>query len=281
MSTVHNPTNFNPADYEVVDYLDNRRPEYCGQTVEAYRAIVEFWESDMARVLGADWRKVAHRCVHCGNTNVRYITAVRHIPTAAIVVFGADCTERLHFEDRHAFKLAILKSAAAARAESAKRHEQVEAFVAARPELAEARTRLTDPVHARNLFAHDVFRKLAIYGSISDRQIEAVLASMRRDVEITAQRAAEAAEVKGEAPNGRVDVEGVVLMVKEYETGHPFETVHKMLLKTANNARVFCTVPAAALGRVERGASVKVRATWTRKPTDPSFATGSRPHLLA
>ena len=33
--TVHNPTNFEPSDYEVVDYLDNKPPVYYGQGIAA------------------------------------------------------------------------------------------------------------------------------------------------------------------------------------------------------------------------------------------------------
>ena len=113
--TVHNPTHFEPSDYEVQDYLDNRRPAYYGEGTEVYEATVKFWEADMERVLGTDWRKKSHSCIHCGNTNVRWITAVSHAPTGDTVVFGSDCTARLGFADKHQFKLALLQSRDAAR----------------------------------------------------------------------------------------------------------------------------------------------------------------------
>jgi hypothetical protein len=269
MATIHNPTNFNPADYNVEDYLDNRRPEYMGQDLETWKEEIAFWEADMARALGADWRKKSHRCVHCGNGSVRYITAVLHIPTNDVVVFGADCTARLGFADRKQFKLAQIKAKAEAGHARMKVWQAREAFVDARPALKAAIAQAATPAHAKNTFVKDVIGKLNTYGSLSDKQVAAVIASLARDV----QKATEPAEVKGDAPTGRTTVTGLVVAVKTYESA--YGCTDKMTVKLANNARVWVTVPASAA--VDKWDTVTVTATWTASDTDKSFAFGKRP----
>lgn len=95
MSTAHNPVNFNPADYDVVDYIDNKRPVFLGIYAEnfaaalsAYEEEVKAWEADNARLFGADWRGKIHRCIHCGNGNVRWIVALVALLVAALLGRG-------------------------------------------------------------------------------------------------------------------------------------------------------------------------------------------------
>jgi hypothetical protein len=277
MSTIHNPTNFNPADYDVIDYLDNRRPEYfLGMPVEAYKAVLADWEADMARVLGGDWRKKAHRCVHCGQTNVRWITAVLHVPTNETLVFGCDCTARLEFPDKHSFKLALLKSRAEKQTESLKVFRKREAFFQVNPLVLEAYNAKGYEVHSRNTFVQDVFAKLDKYGDLSVNQVSAVLKSMQRDVEYAAKRAVEALEPKVDAPTGRVDVAGVILGLK-WQTSDFGEQL-KMTVKLDTGARVWVSAPGKY--SLEVGDTVQFRATFEPSKDDKSFAFGTRPYMI-
>ena len=276
-ATGHNPTNFEPRDYEVWDYLDNHRPQYwLGMPVEAYREEVKAWEADMERALGPDWRKLSHRCVHCGNGSIRWISVVYHFPTKTKVVFGSDCTRRLGFTDKHAFKLAQIQARAEARKVRFTIYAKRAEFLTAHPELKAMSDELADPVHAKNTFAHDVFSKLDKYGDLSDKQVASVVASMKRDHEFAARKAAEAAEVKGDAPSGRCEVSGVVLSVQERETGFGFSL--KMLVKLDNNSKVWVTAPRKE--DIARGDRLTVRATWEVSNTDRSFAFGARPYIV-
>lgn len=277
MSTVHNPTHFNPADYEVEDYLDNKRPQYYGQSIPMWELEIKDWEADMARTFGADWRAKIHHCVHCGNGNVRWITAVRHTPTGDVVVFGSDCTERLAFPNTVAFKLALLKSRAEATTERFKIWNLREKFLADHPDFKDAIASIDEPVHAKNAFAKDVIAKLGQYGSLSDKQMTAVVASLKRDAEYEARKAVEATEVKGDAPTGRVAVTGVVLSLKEQESQYGFTT--KMLVKLTNNSRVWLTAPSKAT--IERGDTITIKATWEPSKDDKSFGFGKRPTLVS
>jgi len=274
--TVHNPTHFEPAHYEVLDYLDNERPEYFGQDVETWRQEIAWWEADMARTFGPLWQGKIHHCVHCGNGNVRWITAVQHQPSGEVVVFGADCTERLGFTNRQAWKLAQLKSKAEAGHGRMKVWKARERFLEANPALVAVIAQAKTPAHAGNTFVADVLAKLDRYGNLSDAQVAAVVKSLARDLETAARKAAEALEVKGEAPEGRQTVTGVVLTTKGQESDFGF--VLKMLLKLANNSKVWLTVPAGA--DVKRGDVVTVKATFEVSRDDKSFAFGKRPYLV-
>lgn len=276
-ATAHNPTNFDPAHYEVEDYLDNKRPAFFGQDIEAYKEEVLWWEREMERALGAQWRAKCHRCVHCGNGNIRWITAVRHQPTGDVVVFGSDCTARLQFPDKVTFKLAQLQARDAARKVRVKAYLKRQAFVEANPAVAAALVAIERPEHAGNHFVKDVLSKLDRYGDLSEKQVAAITASLARDLTRAAQQAAEALEVKGDAPSGRVDVTGTVLSVQDRETD--FGTVTKLLIKLDNNAKVWVTAPSSEA--IERNDRVTIRATWTPSQDDKSFAFGSRPHLVS
>jgi hypothetical protein len=268
-STVHNPTNFNPADYEVITYLDNKQPEYYGQDMADYTAEVAAWRAEMVDVLGANWHSKVHHCVHCGNGNVRWITATQHIPTGERVVFGADCTARLGFADRQAFQLAQLKARAEAGHARMKVWAARSAYLAAHVDVAAAVEQAKSPVHAKNFFVHDVIAKLNQYGSLSERQASAVIASIARDVAAAQQ----VVEPKGDAPTGRVTVSGVILSVKRHESD--WGVSMKMTLKLDNGSRVWMTMPSGAAA--DRGDRITVTATFEQSQDDKSFAFGKRP----
>ena len=277
IATAHNPTHFEPADYVVENYLDNKRPEYCGGPVEEYAREVAFWEEDMRVALGDDWRAKSHRCVHCGNGSVRWITSVRHLPTNDVVVFGAICTDRLGFANKVAFKLAQLQARAEARKVRFTIWTKRQEFLAANPAIAEALVKINEPAHSKNTFVKDVLSKLDQYGDLTVNQVNAVIKSLARDVEYAARQAAEASEPKGPAPSGRVTVTGQVLSTKLQESD--FGAVLKMLVKLENNSKVWVSVPSRET--VERGDKVTFKATFEVSKDDPSFAFGSRPHLVS
>lgn len=272
--TVHNPTNFDPAQYEVLDYLDGKRPTYFGQGIEAFAEDVKFWEADMVRTFGAAWRtKNVTKCVHCGHNPLRWLTVVKHVPTGDVVVFGADCTKRLEFIDQKTFKLAQLQARDAANKVRIKVWNARERFLQANPVFAAAVANYT----GTNSFVKDVVAKLGTYGSLSERQVNAVLAAIARDANVAAQKAVEATEVKGEAPVGRTTVTGTVLSTKDVEG--IYGTTTKMLLKLENNSRCWLTVPSKAT--IKRGDTLTVTATFEASKDDKSFSFGKRPHLVS
>lgn len=274
--TVHNPTNFEPSDYDQLGVYDNKRPAYYGQPIAFYEAEVAAWKAELEDVFGPDWIKKIHHCAHCGNGRVRWITATIHNPTGERVVFGSDCTERLGFDNKFAFKLAQLKSKAEAGHAKLKIWNKRVKFLEANPDFAAAVEQAKGELHKSNSFVQDVISKLNQYGSLSERQVAAVIKSLARDVENVSRKAAEAAEVKGDAPEGRVTVTGVILSTKDVESVYGW--TRKMLVKLENNSRVWVTVPSKA--GAEKGDTITFTATFTVSKDDKSFAFGSRPTLV-
>jgi hypothetical protein len=286
-TNIHSVANFDPSEYEIEEYLDNQRPRYCGGPVAGWAAEVENWENTMASYF-PHWKAAnlfpeqnIHKCRHCGNTNVRYIVAVWHSPSARNVVFGSDCVAHLGFAGRDDFKASRVR----ARAEQGNARMRVfklrEEFLAANPAVLDAITAAADPVHANNAFVRDVLSKLNRYGSLSENQVNAFVKSLARDRDnelVKAHRAeAEAARraTATPAPNGRVTVQGEVVSVKDYDG--QFGICWKMLVLLDTGSKVFVSVPGGIDQTTLRGRKVRFTASFTPSATDPLFAIGKRP----
>lgn len=139
-------------------------------------------------------------------------------------------------------------------------------WVEANPDAGDLVARAAD---SKNSFVRDVVGKLKYYGSISEKQKSAVLQAMQRDTD----RANAPKEVVGDAPTGRVEIEGVIVCTKVKETD--FGSTLKMLVKLDNGATVWCSVPNSLHDDVDQ--AVK------KLHGDNGFAFGKRPcaHLIA
>lgn len=280
MSTIHNPSQFKPEDYAVVDYFDNKPPEYhFGMTIEQFRLLREDFERDLLFLFP---ERQCHKCVHCGNGNIRYVVAVDHAPTGARVCFGCDCVARLGFTNQNDFKLAQIKSRAEAGHARMKIHALRTEFLATRPELAAVVEQRNVNRENFSLFVNDVLAKLDQYGSLSERQVECVFQSIKRDAEWATRRQAEKESPPvTAAPEGRVAVEGIVLSVKSQP--NPFNyyggETYKMLLKLSCGNKVWLSIPSSQNVNI-KGASVKVTATFERSKDDQHFAFGKRPSKM-
>lgn len=280
----HGVVGFDPAAYTVLDYADNRRPQYYGQGIEAYREEVAEWQRYFESYLGADWVRKIHRCNHCGNGRIRYVTIVEHADGERMI-FGADCTAHLDFAGADAFKLARLQKRAAANRETMRQYQLRQKFEQDHPEVAglveryRAGSQDANGMHYRNGFAGDVVMKFQRYGTLSDRQIEALRASLDRDAEMHAKREADRTRERGPAPSGRCDMVCTVLSVQKRDTD--FGIQHKLLVEFENGARGWVTAPSRFLDeQLGRDSRVTLRANWTPSKDDPSFAFGNRPHLV-
>jgi hypothetical protein len=263
---IHSTVNFNPAEYEVVDYLDNQRPRYYGQPIEALQAEIEYWKQSIrqyfptcACVTEGNVRQLPehniHKCRHCGQTNVRYICAVKHLPTGQFVVFGDVCVEHLGFANFQEFRAAQVRARAAQGNANLRAYRKRLAFLDANPAFKAVVERwdaiLADPVHRNNSFIRDIVAKFNQYGELSPRQLECLLQSIQRDID-GARRREEAARHQAAlvasgvtAPTGRVTVEGKVISVKLHEGAYGSQW--KMVVVLTSGAKVYSTVPSALL----------------------------------
>lgn len=102
MSTIHNPSQFKPEDYVVVDYIDSREPENISATYKhaigegnqgarqaCYAEIKAFYDL-CERYFG--YRSAPCKCEHCGSY-ARYFGVALHKPTNKHVAIGHICTD--------------------------------------------------------------------------------------------------------------------------------------------------------------------------------------------
>jgi len=304
--SIHNEANFRPEEYEVLDYLDNQPPrwmDFCppymfGAPTGVYQATIDTarqafeaaqsrWNAEMDRYFPHrhNSQPSIKKCTHCGNTQVRYIIAVRHKPTGQNVVFGDVCVERLGFANYEAFKAAQVRARAAQGNANLAVFRKREEFLTAHPEFAALISNVAEmshPDHARNGFAADIIAKFNKYGGLSDRQVDSFIKSIARDHEYAARRAAEAQIPRGQVPSGRVEVMGELIKVKYFDPQVDGRSGAKMTLKLDNNSRVYVTMPSSYDAQAYPvGSWVKLKATIQPSRNDASFGFGKRPTLIS
>lgn len=296
----HSVANFRPEEYEVLDYLDNQRPRYVGQSIEGWEAEIRMWKEHIRRyfptaacVTTGNVQQLPehniHKCRHCGQTNVRYIVAVRHTPTGTNLVFGDICVEHLGFPNYSAFRAAQNRARAAQGNANLRAYRQRMEFLETHPALKAVfeTGEVTNPVHERNTFVKDIIAKFNKYGVLSERQVECFLNSLQRDHDFVQRRAQlqredELARLTATpAAAGRQTVEGKIISVKNMDAAFGgFRW--KMLVRLTTGSKVWCSIPSNLVRETAnpqelREKCIRFSVTLTPKPEDPLFAWGSRP----
>ena len=276
MSTIHNPSNFQPEDYTILDYLDNQRPEYVfGMHPDQYHAEVAAWRSDWQQY----FQQPQHRCFHCGNGNVRYCVIARHIPSGDLVVFGVTCVERLRFADHDEFKADQVRKAAAAARFRHKVAAKATQFIDARPALKKVVEQiLNDEAQQDNGFAQDVVSKLFQYGDLSDRQIECLLESPQKHLDWK-KRDAERKELEKNIPewkSGVLRVTGEV--VKRKTVDGYYGRVRKALIVLEDGRK--CWGTSSTRFPVDLQVKFSFTAEFEVSKDDPKFAYYKRPKQI-
>jgi hypothetical protein len=249
---IHRPAEFDPADYRVIDYVDNRRPSLDGwvaitpQVAAAYERAVAAWEQRIFahfpdwQTGGGDHTSI-FQCNHCGHPGIRYVAVVEHVPTGARLAFGEICADRCELSGRDAFKKKYARDAAAIAQKQFERELARAKFDAENPEAVEFLMSLNTDYDSREPdFLLDVRRKLVKDGTLSPAQVAAVLKfKVKRDE----QQAKRDAEPKPEGPvvEGRRQVTGEIISTKWQESD--FGGSLKMLVREADGNKVWGTVP--------------------------------------
>jgi hypothetical protein len=276
MSTIHNPVNFDPTQYVIVDYFDNKPPEYVlGMDLEVWQRWREAHRREM-EALFLSKNCSAHRCTHCGNGTVRYVVAADHIPTGQRVCFGDICVHRLSIPNASEFRMKCIRSKASTEAKRVALFKKRLAFLEAHPDIQQAVNDISKPEHAKNGFAQDVLSKLETYGELSERQISCVLTSMERDRKWAAERAQRVANPAAIAPSGRVTVTGTIVKFKTQHSEFYGDTF-KMIVELESGAKVYCTIPSEHVQDRRIGDKITFAVTLEPSKDDPSFAFGKRP----
>ena len=246
---IHRPVDFDPEAYTFVGAYDNDTSARSDDEVE-YEPFDRFDGADVSQDILDSMAEAAaagripygdgYRCDHCG-ARIRYVGIFRHDPTGDYVAIGEKCADRMTYTKAEFDRL---RKAAALDAKDAAARAEWEQFRADRPEIDWATL-----AGSTNEFIVDVLRRGRQYGSISPRQIDAVVAAYQRDVEWEAGRAEREANapVPASVPTGNgIALRGKVLACKWVD--HDFGSTLKMLVEVTSDEGVFKvwgTVPSA------------------------------------
>ena len=269
---IHAPTGLVTEDYTYVASFDNELPPFASP-----RTMTHFYANQQRLLSLVATSTSAHRgltrCHHCG-ASIRYIAILRHTPTSQHIAVGETCLSN-RFERATTEFQALRKQAALDAAEHRIRAAVAE-FLDAHPDLAFMGDKdyTTD-----NTFIADVACKLRRYGSLSERQVEAVRESLVRDEERAKRDAQRAAEIAAAAPvpTGRIVIEGEVVGIKVVPGFTRYDPpTTKLTIKADAGWRVWVTCP-SGITEVERGNRVRLTATVEASEKDPTFGFGKRP----
>lgn len=294
----HRPAEFDPADYRVIDYIDNKAPNTgeiylawlrMGKTPEEAQQIAErARKSYEAKVFEhfPNWQTAGaygiHQCNHCGHNPIRWVAVVEHIPTGGKLAFGEICADRCELPGRDAFKVKFLKTKAQKEAEAFKKLVAEATWRNDNLEIAQRLDQVSLDYDSRDSdFLMSLKQALIKYGSLTERQTEAMRRVITREREQAERRAAEQAALENveELRSGRQDIEGTILSTK-YQIGNYGETL-KMLVKQDDGTKVWGTVPgniAREIGAENlKGHRVSFTATVTVSNDDKHFGFFKRP----
>jgi hypothetical protein len=229
------------------------------------------------------------KCGHCGS-HFRYFALLVRDDVKEFIHVGEQCLDN-RFQVATAADFQNLRKSAKLNRERATRDERIETL---RENPAIARL-LDGGKHVdASEFLYDVRSKALEHGRLSVGQIAAVERAFERIAQKDrweAERRAEAlrlAEAGVKAPEGRVEVTGVVLSAKEHQS--QFGTAIKIVVKSDDGWKVWTTAPSSLFSEVDVdtkvieevrealvGKRIKFVAALTRSDSDAAFAFGKRP----
>jgi len=162
MSHIHNPSQFLPENYTVVDYIDANEPANISagykfsNNPNARAALLaelkEFYDL-CEKYFGV--RAAPHKCEHCGHY-ARYFGVALHIPTNKHVAIGHICTANRLGLTNDNFRWTQLKNRAQAVATGARRDKALSALEETNPELFDAIVdAFTDDANREDAFARE------------------------------------------------------------------------------------------------------------------------------
>lgn len=277
---MHTPKNFDPQDYEVIDYIDNHGPQ-CPNvpqefSPEARNAIYaeytqerKAWETNCKTLLGDSWGQKIHTCVHCGHSfHTRYIAVAKQISTGQNVSFGHICANRIGILNKASFRLKYIK-------DYASRMEVHNQKVIAKHEFLLAHPGLEQKLFTDHHIISDINHRLYINGNLSDAQINLVDKILEQIAEAARKKAEEESLPKTICPEGKIEISGIILGFKNQQ--NEFGTSLKMIVRDNRGFKVYGTTPSSYDG--QKGDTITFTATVSRSKDDEFFGFFKRPKI--
>lgn len=209
------------------------------------------------------------RC-ECCNKRIRYICVVEYLPMRAISFVGCECAKSIGFFSRSEFKDLTKRLA-----HSAKRQKNLAKFKAEHPDLVEM---LDWASTSDDTFVKDVYNRLQLWGTLSERQIFAMTRKWKPEPVVpVAPVASLPVVVKGLCPTGKQTVTGTVISTRQAYSrfGYRNTMYYQMLVELPNKARAFGTMPKGI--NAEKGDTVTFTAIFEPTLKDTSFGYFKRP----
>jgi hypothetical protein len=158
MTTIHNPSQFNPTDYSVIDYIDAGEIAAIwsgyNQLAASSREMGDLAVTDLRSAYAAaeadekavrdkyeqyfGVRSCPTQCQHCGTGRARYFAVAFHKPTAKHIAVGHICADNRLGLTLDQYKFDRLKERAAAIRTEQKRDAALAQLAETDPELADA-----------------------------------------------------------------------------------------------------------------------------------------------
>jgi hypothetical protein len=215
---VHRPAEFVPEDYVCVGYLSHANSDMEG--MNSYQREQRIRLLQLIQNSKSTAYHSGYQCDHCG-AHLTYVAVFMHQPTEDFLAIGEVCAEG-RFEYSKAEFDRMRKEAQLDR-EKQRIKKAWDAF------KAKWSTIDWDGLYASsNSFIQDVLRRGRQYGSISEKQINALCNALKRDEEYAERKANEVEVPKMAVVNGKQTVEGQIVSTRLQES--QFGTVMKMLV---------------------------------------------------
>jgi hypothetical protein len=305
----HRPTDFTPEDYECVGYFYNKTqpfnyqgPNENGQYLQTPNPAYEYVKTMLALIESSATTPYhsGYQCDHCG-ARIAYVAVFLHIPTGDHLAVGETCADG-RFEMDSAEFHRLRKAAELDRKEQNIR-KAWQAFMEGWSTIDWASLYASE-----NSFVADVLRRGRMYGSISERQLNAICEALVKDAEREA-RPVEPETPMVPVPVGRYQFTGTILTIKSQDSD--FGPTLKMLVQVTTDEgryKVWGTFPKALEGEwgcnahlvpassdeyhsgghrfncaqgyingAGKGDTVRLTATVSRSDRDETFGFFSRP----
>lgn len=234
-----------------------------------------------------DWAEEAVQrgqacCTMCGQY-LRYVNVMHHEDHGTFTL-GADCADSVGVAADLGGRVSDLRANRQAQTENLKRTAKFDRLCADDAEFAAALEFTDTESDAYDEFIADVADTVRRTGKISDSQRVAVLRAATRRREWRARRIAQQSMPRIPVPEGKQQVAGTVLTVRDDPNPYSYSgVVFKMLVLDDRGFKVCSTAPAALLGSEGglRGKRVSFNANLARSDDDEYFGFGKRPTKAA